>query len=862
MNRRTNLLASTIVFALLMVFGLMFLTGLTTQAATEALFTVNDDGDSGNNNCGDTNCTLRDAIVDANASPGADTIIFDLNPNSTITLDGTQLPAISGTLTIIGPGEGDLTVSAANLSRIFEINSGQSVTITGMTIRDGDSGSSGGGILNFGSLVLQNTMVTSSTASSGGGIYNLGSLYLQNSAATGNIADVGGGIYNFSSASLTIDSSEISDNIVSSQGGGIYLDNGSFLTVTHSSLVGNSAVLEGGAIFEDVAEVTIMSSTIQNNSSSEKGGALFGAGGTVSIKNSTVYSNSAVIGGGIALGTGATVTFTNNTLSNNRATTGPGGIFVSAPSTAKVYLRNTIIANNVNGDCSINPANLSSNIKNLIEDNSCSPEFNGDPDLGPLANNGGDTLTMMPGNGSPVIDMGNNATCELTDQRGVARPQDGDDNSIFVCDIGAVEVVGKTLTVNKTADTNDGVCSETDCTLREAIGTSNARAGANTIIFASSLPASSVITLVSQLPVITDTVTIDGSTAMSLTVSGDNKYRVFEIGSGTTVTMTNMTLANGDLSGGSSCPDACGAGILNGGQLALDRMIISNNDAYQGGGVYVAIGGVMTMTQGDLMHNSATDGGGIYNWGRSSVNLSTISNNTATNGGGVYNTASGWIESIDVTIKDNLAGISGGGIYNFGKLTLRRNTVFNNGASTANGVGGGVYILQTGQLTMTNSTVSSNSAFWGGGVANTGQSNIRNSTLSDNLATVGGGLWINSFGVLYFSNSIIANSQVGVDCSSGRTIPVSNNINNLVETGNCSALFSDDPKLQPLDYYGGETRTQAIPVESPAYNKGDNVTCEAKDQRGVSRPQDGACDIGAFEYRGGTSVYLPLVIKQ
>ena len=41
-----------------------------------------------------------------------------------------------------------------------------------------------------------------------------------------------------------------------------------------------------------------------------------------------------------------------------------------------------------------------------------------------------------------------------------------------------------------------------------------------------------------------------GSTAMSLTVSGDNKYRVFEIGSGTTVTMTNMTLANGDLSGG------------------------------------------------------------------------------------------------------------------------------------------------------------------------------------------------------------------------------------------------------------------------------------------------------------------------
>ena len=569
-----------------------------------------------------------------------------------------------------------------------------------------------------------------------------------------------------------------------------------------------------------------------------------------------------------------------------------------------------------------------------------------------------------------------------------------------------------TLMVKTLGDADNGDCGVITCTLRDAILAANGSAGTDTIHF--DLAANTTITLGSQLPVITDTLIIDGSTAVSLTVSGDNKYRVFEIGSGTTVTMTDMTIMAGKAVSGTSCPDACGAGILNGGQLGLDRMIFSNNEAYlggglynragaaltavlsefsvntanngagiyhessdkllversvfsgnnglnsgggifilagtitidrdhfedntanwgggiflsggtmdadqstfttntvtrgggafysadrvklsgssmtgnaanwggaiyngssgrmdssdnsltsntaiAGGGVYVATNGVMTMTQAVLMHNSATDGGAIDNWGTTRVNVSTIYSNTATNGGGVYIGTTGWMEGTNVTIEDNSAGISGGGLYNWGKLTLDRNTVNSNRASTAGGVGGGIYVLPSGQLTMTNSTVSSNSALWGGGVTNNGLSRIINSTLGDNLATYGGGLRNDSTGQLYFSNSIIADSQVGVDCSNVGTIVT--NIHNLVETGNCSALFSDDPKLEPLADNGGETLTQAIPIDSPATNHGDNATCEAKDQRGVSRPQDGACDIGAFEYSGGTSVYLPMVIKK
>jgi hypothetical protein len=162
-------------------------------------------------------------------------------------------------------------------------------------------------------------------------------------------------------------------------------------------------------------------------------------------------------------------------------------------------------------------------------------------------------------------------------------------------------------------------------------------------------------------------------------------------------------------------------------------------------------------------------------------------------------------------------------------------------------------------MTMTNSTVTQNSAGWGGGVANSGISRINNVTVSSNGAASGGGLRNNLSGQLYLSNSIIADSTLGVDCLDAGTIV--SNINNLAESGTCSVADTGDPLLQALADNGGETLTQGIPVESPAYNKGDNATCEAKDQRGVNRPQDSACDIGAFELIGGTSIFLPMVIK-
>ncbi|MDB6053819.1 MAG: hypothetical protein JWN25_1342 [Verrucomicrobiales bacterium] len=196
------------------------------------------------------------------------------------------------------------------------------------------------------------------------------------------------------------------------------------------------------------------------------GGAIFNLGGTLGITNSTLSGNAAAGGaGGIfnsAAGSGSglggaifnrsgTVKILNVTLAGNRADQGGGGIFNlgdGASSSGVMTLRNTIVAGTLNGavdyaTSSINGASvINSGNNNLIQLNN---GFSGgivstaNPGLGPLANNGGPTLTHALLNNSPALDAGDNTALPATDQRGYPRISDGDGNGSLLVDIGAVE---------------------------------------------------------------------------------------------------------------------------------------------------------------------------------------------------------------------------------------------------------------------------------------------------------------------------------------------------------------------------------------------------------------------------------------
>ena len=216
-----------------------------------------------------------------------------------------------------------------------------------------------------------------------------------------------------------------------------------------------------------------------------------------------------------------------------------------------------------------------------------------------------------------------------------------------------------------------------------------------------------------------------------------------------------------------------------------------------------------------------------------------------------------------LTIADGLA-YNGGGIDNAGTLTVTNSTLSDN---SANGDGGGIH--NAGTLTVTNSTLSDNSANGdGGGIDNNGKVTVTNSTLAANSAAFSGGGIDNNGGSAVLDNTIVALNTDGTDPGAPAddidgTVDTTNSYNNLVGTGGAGGLVNGgngnlvgvaDPGLAPLANYGGPTQTIALLPGSPAIDAGSATWSSATDERGISRPQGSAPDIGAFESQGFTIV--------
>ena len=384
--------------------------------------------------------SLRECIKEANGVPGAQTITVPAG-TYTLTIAGTGENAaatgdldITSTVTIAGVGSASTviqagTTSANGIDRVFEVFSGVTATISGVTIRYGRPGAaSGGGIRNRGTLNLTDVIVTGNTITGGlggGGISSEGvasAMTLAGVTVSGNTATGkdGGGIFNEGSATLT--DATISGNTCGDTGGGVKNNTAtSSFTLTRGTISGNTATDSGGGIESD---------------------------GTLNLTNVTISGNTTTAGpGGGLTGETGSATILNCTFSGDSATTG-GEI---RRTSATVTLKNTIVANSVaGGNCS---GTIVSQGYNLDSANTCAFTGPGDriatnPNLGPLASNGGPTQTHALLSGSPAIDAGTATGAPGTDQRGVGRPQGA------AYDIGAYEVVSYSITGKVFEDAN------------------------------------------------------------------------------------------------------------------------------------------------------------------------------------------------------------------------------------------------------------------------------------------------------------------------------------------------------------------------------------------------------------------------
>jgi predicted outer membrane repeat protein len=312
-----------------------------------------------------------------------------------------------------------------------------------------------------------------------------------------------------------------------------------------------------------------------------------------------------------------------------------------------------------------------------------------------------------------------------------------------------------------------------------------------------------------------------------------------------------------------------GGGIYNAGSLSVVNSIFSGNHITQGsGGAIANFQGTLAVTDSTFSNNNAVvnpyflggggEGGAIYTLSALTISNSTFNGNQASRGGALScNSNMGAITSTDSTYVSNSAlsdsGGDGGAIFVNCHSTILKNTFASN---TAAHYGGAILADDNiGLMEITNSTFYGNVALAGsgGGIANFGHLAVSSSTFSHNNASNGGAIRNGLGGDLSLRNSILANSVGGVDCSKSDSTPAVENISNLIETtgtdlASCgSSLLTSDPVLGPLQDNGGPTETMALLPGSPAINAGTNTGCPATDQRGVTRPQQGQCDIGAYE---------------
>ena len=294
------------------------------------------------------------------SNPGTDIIEFgaDVTPGTfLLTLCGLyEFDAALGDLNvkddiiITGGGEASTIIDANGIDRVFNIATGVSVTLSHLSIVNGDftvDPPVGGGILNRGNLNLNGVKFQNNTAGNGGAIYNLSNITATNVVLSGNGSlGYGGAIYNDSDANLNMTYSDVSGNYAQAAGGGIYISGG--VTSLSSVAVDNNTAVQCGGGVQNVGIFIISDSSITNNTSDDGGGIGVQVNGSVEIINCIFSGNSAqgtdLGGGGAVFNYQGQLSISNSTFAGNNAY-GEGGGAINSKGRL-IISNNCVFSNN------------------------------------------------------------------------------------------------------------------------------------------------------------------------------------------------------------------------------------------------------------------------------------------------------------------------------------------------------------------------------------------------------------------------------------------------------------------------------------------------------------------------------------
>ena len=648
--------------------------------------------------------------------------------------------AINKDIVIDGKGH---TISAEDLGRIFSIGEGFTVTLTNATLINGKA-DKGGAIYNDGSLTLSDVKLSDNAADSyGGAVFNNGELVVSDSVFESNdivnrgsaSVDYGGAaIYNWYDGTLTVSGSNFTNNIKNYKNGdrlvGAIATIGD-ATISDSYFVNNAgrwggAITTSGALIagDDVNTLTVSGSTFKEN------GGLYGAG--IFVWGSDFTVSDCVFDKNTASGKG------NMTPNNNN------GAAIEVTDTNKA------IAGIITGSKFTNNKAQYGGAIDICEGNikiTDSEFVNNSADVE------GGAIDINTVNGNPEVSISDSKFINNSASYGGA--------IVNVKDL----TVRNTEFVNNTPDAifnyvgfggnlDLGIENFTD--LQNAIGLVTGTLTLNQNVVMTDDEAANFVNGV----IINKNIRIDGK---GHTIDAKNLGRIFKINNWCDVTLTNVTLTNGNAT--------VGGAIYNFGNLDLVHVNFVNNTAKYGGAIMNYAYGLV-LDDSTFTNNTAKIGGAIYNSADCFVvGNSTFANNTATsNGGVIFNYGIGFVVG-NSTFVNNSAADGAGAILNGGRGFVVGNSTFTN--NTATSKGGAIYNYGIG-FVVGNSTFANNTAEDAGAVYNEGDNSVvGNSTFVNNTATSIGGAIINN-GKLVVDNSAFednaANYYGGAILNNGKLV--------------------------------------------------------------------------------------------